>query len=246
MRGILIVGGVCIVVVGVLIALVSTDEPEPAPVAPVAAMPVDETPPPAEPVPRSAPDRGRNTMPDTLRERKIAEAANNADDNKIMEFGKEFHEKWYEDRRRLGEERHKQMEKLWFEGRRPRGNPESIEKLQKLLEEYPDTNRAGCAAYELGQHFIRDRALTLDQRREQAEKYWRMTEERYGDSLCEFNEHPATMAELAMANWIFRKTDPGQARRLLEDIIKKHKGEADHLGQPVETLARRMLEQLGK
>ncbi len=243
MRGLLIVGALCVFVVGGLIVLVLFDSEEP-PVAPAISEPVDNTPEPAEPGRRYAQDRERRVMPDEVREKQIAEAGKDADSGKLLKLGHEFHAKWYADRSKLGEERHKQMEKLWFEGRRPRGNPESITKLEKLLNEYPETNRAGCAAYELGQHYMRARSLTLDQRRKKAGEYWRMTEERYSDSLCEFNEHPATMAELAMANWIYRKTDPAMARRLLDDIIKNHKGEADHLGQPVETLARRMLDQI--
>jgi len=245
MRGLLIIGAICVVVVGGLIIwLLSGNDNTAAPVAATLPEPQNETPAPAEPVRRYAPDHARRVMPDETREKQIEQAGK--DSSKVLELGHEFHEKWYADRSKLGEERHKQMEKLWFEGRRPRGNPDSIAKLQKLLEEYPDTNRAGCAAYELGQHYMRDRSLTLDQRRKKAGEYWRMTEERYGKSLCEFNEHPATMAELAMANWIYRKSDPAMARRLLEDIIKNHKGEADHLGQPVETLAKRMLEQVGR
>ncbi|HUU00343.1 MAG TPA: hypothetical protein VM425_02780 [Myxococcota bacterium] len=244
MRGLLIVGALCVLVVGGLIVLVLLDSDKQPPVAAAISEPLNNTSEPAESMRRYTQDRGRRVMPDEVREKQIAQASKDADSDKVLKLGHEFHAKWYADRSKLGEERHKQMEKLWFEGRRPRGNPESIEKLEKLLDEYPDTNRAGCAAYELGQHYMRDRALTLDQRRKKAQKYWGLTEERYGDSLCEFNEHPATMAELGMANWIYRKTDPAMARRLLDDIIKNHKGEADHLGQPVETLARRMLEQI--
>jgi hypothetical protein len=136
------------------------------------------------------------------------------------------------------------MEQLWFQGRRPRGDPEAIEKLEKILKEYPDTNRAGCAAFELGHHYIRNRSLNLADRRKKAEEYWHLVDERYRDNLCEYNSHPAALSKLAMATWVYRYTDPAAARRLLEEVINKHTGETDHLGQPLEETASRLLEQI--
>ena len=179
-----------------------------------------------------------------VRERKIESLGPEPTDKQVLELGKEFHDKWYSDRERLGPDRHRQMEKLWFEGRRPRGSPDAIAKLEKILEEFPDTNRAGCAAYELGQHYIRNRSLALDKRRKMAEHYWLLVDQRYRDSLCEYNAPAGGMSKLALVNCIYRYTDPAMARRLLEEIIEKHKGETDHLGQPLELVARRMLEQL--
>ncbi|RME25412.1 MAG: hypothetical protein D6806_07885 [Deltaproteobacteria bacterium] len=187
---------------------------------------------------------GRPQPKSITREQKLESLGSEPSEKQVLELGKEFHQKWYADRERLGPERHKQMERLWWEGRRPRGSPESIAKLEKLLEEYPDTNRAGCAAYELGQHYVRNRALPLDKRRKMAEHYWLLVDERYRDSLCEYNAPADGLAKLALVNWVYRYTDPAMARRLLEEIIEKHKGETDHLGQPLEQVARRMLQQL--
>jgi hypothetical protein len=162
----------------------------------------------------------------------------------VQKFGQEFEKKWHEDRKKLGEEKHREMEKLWFEGRRPRGKPESIEKLKRIVEEFPDSNRAGCAAFELGHHYIRNRGLNLNDRRKQAQKYWSMVEDRYQDTLCEYNAHAPAMSKLAVATWVYRYTDKGMARRMLKEVIEKHQGETDHLGQPLEVTARRVLDQL--
>ncbi|RLB58210.1 MAG: hypothetical protein DRI34_05615 [Deltaproteobacteria bacterium] len=243
MRGLLILAAVALLLVGGLVVFVAIDsgmEPVAAPVEPEpAAPPVKRG---SRPVPHYPPMARRPQLPDRAREEKIATAGADASEQQILELGKEFHDKWYEDRRRLGEERHRQMEKLWFGGRRPRGSAKSIARLEELLREFPDTNRAGCAAYELGQHYMRLRNLPLNKRREKAEHYWRLVGERYRDTICEFNEPAAAMSQLALVNWVYRYTDPARARRLLEDIIKNDQGQTDHLGQPLPDLARRMLE----
>jgi len=244
MRTLIVIGALSVLVIGGLMAVILFDEEEV--VEPVAPPPVvdDEPEPKPPPLRRYPPQRFDNDrMPDENREKKL-NAGSGVDENNVIEFGKEFHDKWYEDRERLGRERHKELEKLWFDGRRPRGDPDSIDKLEKLLEEFPDTNRAGCAAFELGHHYMRSRALSLEERRKKAEEYWHMAENRYRESLCEYNSHPAAMSKLALATWVYRKSNPGRARRLLEEIIEKHKGETDHLGQPLEVAARRFLERL--
>ncbi len=118
----------------------------------------------------------------------------------------------------LGPERHREMEQLWLEGRRPRGDPQAIARLEKLLVDFPDTNRAGCAAYELGHHYLRNRQLNEQERRSQAEYYWRMIDERYRDTLCEYNAPADAMAKYSLVNWIYRSTDQALARRLLKRV----------------------------
>ena len=240
----LYIGGLAVVVVGVLIALVLTggeDEGIPAPA--VSAPPGETQPANRRYRPSAQTRRAMSNAASQNREKEIEEAGELNEKN-IMHFGGEFEKKWHEDKEKLGRERHKEMEKLWFQGRRPRGNPDSMEKLKKILEEYPDTNRAACAAFELGHHYIRSRSTPLDQRRKKAEEYWRMVGDRYPDALCEYNAHPSALSKLAMAAWVYRYTDPAQARRLLEEVIEKHAGESDHLGQPLEETANRLLDQI--
>jgi len=244
MRVLLYIGGLAVLVVGVLIALVLTGGEEETATAEVSVPPVETRPAPRRYRPS---DKTRRAMANALsgKERdKEMEEAGELNEKNIMHFGGEFEKKWHEDKEKLGRERHKEMERLWFQGRRPRGNPESMEKLEKILEEYPETNRAACAAFELGHHYLRSRSMTLDDRRKKAEEYWRMVDERYSDSLCEYNAHPAALSKMAMATWVYRYTDPAQARRLLEEVIDKHAGETDHLGQPLENTANRLLDQL--
>jgi hypothetical protein len=244
MRVLLYIGGLAVVIVGVLIALVLTGGEEETATAEV-SVPSAETRPTSRRYRPSAETRRAMASALSGKEReKEMEEAGELNEKNIMHFGGEFEKKWHEDKEKLGRERHKEMERLWFQGRRPRGNPESMEKLEKILEEYPDTNRAACAAFELGHHYIRSRSMTLEDRRKKAEGYWRMVDERYSDSLCEYNAHPAALSKMAMATWVYRYTDPAQARRLLEEVIEKHAGETDHLGQPLENTASRLLDQL--
>jgi len=243
MRVLLYIGGLTVIVVGVLVALVLSggeDVSESAVTAPA---------PEPEPTSRryrpSAATRRAMVKANSGEEReKEMDEAGELNDKTVMEFGGEFEKKWHSDKEKLGRERHKEMERLWFQGRRPRGEPESMEKLEKILEEYPDTNRAACAAFELGHHYIRNRSMGLDDRRKKAEEYWRLVDDRYQDGLCEYNAHPAALSKMARAAWVYRYTDPSRARRMLEEVIEKHQGETDHLGQPLEATANRMLDQI--
>lgn len=243
MRVLLYIGGLAVVIVGVLIGLVLTGGEDDV------STPAVNAPAVSEPQPRRyrPSDESRRAMVKAMsgkeREKEMDEAGELNEKN-IMHFGGEFEKKWHEDKKKLGRERHKEMERLWFQGRRPRGNPESMEKLEKIIEEYPDTNRAACAAFELGHHYIRSRSMPLDDRRKKAEGYWRMVDERYSDGLCEYNAHPAALSKLARAAWVYRYTDPAQARRMLEEVVEKHAGETDHLGQPLENTANRLLDQI--
>lgn len=244
MRVLLVLGGLALVAMGVAVVLVVLDTEEAETGYRVVAS--------AEPAPASdrKPPRRRFKPQKPAEDRQAAKKkpARGVDEEvsekNVMRFGQEFEKKWYEDRKRLGEDRHREMEKLWFEGRRPRGKQESIEKLEKLIEEFPDTNRAGCAAFELGHHLIRDRRLDLATRREKAANYWRMVEERYGETLCEYNANAPALSKLALATWVLRYSDPAEARRVLEEVIEKHAGETDHLGQPLEQTARRVLDRI--
>ena len=80
-----------------------------------------------------------------------------------------------------------------------------------------------------------------DERRKKAEYYWHMAENRYRDSLCEYNSHPSAMSKLGLAAGVDRKKDPAMARRLLKEISEEHKGETDHLGKPLEESVQRIL-----
>ena len=243
MRVLLYIGGLAVIVVGVLIALVLTGGDEEIATTEVSAPPAETQPQPKRYRPSAQTRRAMAKALSQDREKEMEEAGELNEKN-IMHFGGEFEKKWHEDKEKLGRERHKEMERLWFQGRRPRGNPESMEKLEKILEEYPDTNRAACAAFELGHHYIRNRTVPLDDRRKKAEEYWRMVDERYSESLCEYNAHPAALSKLARAAWVYRYTDPARARRMLEEVIEKHAGETDHLGQPLENTANRLLDSI--
>lgn len=248
MRTLLVIGGLALVAVGLLVGLVLFDSDEGAVETPQVLAGSDT------PEPNVRPGRDQRIRPGPQPERPKPspdrkprpgkDAQGPVTDDTVQKFGQEFEARWRKDRERLGAERHKEMERLWFEGRRPRGDPESIEKLEKLLEEFPDTNRAGCAAMELGHHYMRSRSLPMEERRKKAAEYWHRVEDRYSDVLCEYNAPAAGMSKLALATWIYRSTDPGMARRLLQEVIDKHEGETDHLGRPLSATAKRILERL--
>ncbi len=230
--------------VGVLLGLVLMDEPPP-PEAPPSGPPLAEPEPEPEPLPpiRPGPTRPGDASGGAIgRPGSDGAAADEPlDAEAVQRFGEAFEKKWLADRERLGVERHREMERLWFEGRRPRGDAEAMAKLERLLDEFPDTNRAGCAAMELGHHAMRSRTLDLDARRERAQRHWHLVEQRYDDTLCEYNSPAAGMSKLALATWVYRHTDPAMARRLLEELVREHQGETDHLGRPLAVSAKRVL-----
>lgn len=161
-----------------------------------------------------------------------------------LKFGVEFEKKWAQDRSRLGNEQHQEMERLWREAKAHRGAQESIEKLEKILSEYPHTNRAGCAALELGHQYRQSPKLDRSARMEKAARYWHMAEEQYRDSLCEYNAPAAGLSKLALATWVYQTSDPQRARLLLLELIEKHQGETNHLGQPLSEVAQKLLQRL--
>ena len=244
MRWMIALAVLALLAMGVLLGLVLMDEPPPPDVLPP-GPPVTEPGPEPEPLPpiRPGPTRPRHATGRVAGRAGAAGAAADEplDAEAVQRFGQAFEKKWLADRERLGAERHREMERLWFEGRRPRGDPEAVAKLEHLLEEFPDTNRAGCAAMELGHHAMRSRTLALDARRERAQRYWHLVEQRYDDTLCEYNAPAAGMSKLALATWVYRHTDTAMARRLLEEVLRGHQGETDHLGRPLEVSAKRVL-----
>ncbi len=242
MRTFILVGAVAVLAVGGLVAFMLLDAPaapvgvtvaegDPEPEAP-ASRPVARRPPP----PRAA-DAGLPAEPVEVEDAEVTVET-------VQRFGQEFERRWYADRDRLGAERHHEMEQLWFQGRRPRGDPQAAEKLERLLREYPDTNRAGCAALELGHHRLRQPGASLEERRRQAAEAWRLVTDRHADTLCEYNAPAAGRAKLALASQVLRYTDPAEARRVLQEVIAGHEGETDRRGQPLAETARMLLEAL--
>lgn len=248
MRALLIIGGLALVAVGLLVGLVLFDDS--AGPTDVPKLRVEDGPTP--PAVRPGRDQKIRPGPQPVRPKpdpqnrigRPADAKGPLDDTTIQKFGQEFEQNWRKDRDRLGAEKHKEMEQLWFEGRRPRGDPASIEKLEQILERYPETNRAGCAAMELGHHYMRSRDLPMEERRKKASDSWHRVENRYSEVLCEYNAPAAGMSKLALATWVYRSTDPAQARRLLQEVLDEHQGETDHLGRPLGATAKRILERL--
>jgi tetratricopeptide (TPR) repeat protein len=229
---------VLIVVLALVLLFEGEQQPPPATQEPEPSQDLAKPP----PAPRYRPDLAWQALSEQERDRLIEKAVVEGQEEQLLELGREFHDKWHEDRRRLGTERHIEMEKLWFQGRRPRGRGDSIAKLEKILQDFPDTNRAGCAAYELGHHYLKNNALSADERLRRAEEYFRLAEERYRDSLCEFNAAAAPLARLALAVWIYKSSNPALARRLLEQVISQDGDKTDHLGQSLGEVARRLLE----
>jgi hypothetical protein len=249
MRLLLIIGGLAVLAISAMIFFVMTEDyeeveySEPAKTVPSRTKPKFDR---ADRKEREFVRKPEPRRPAAEREKPVRSYPGQQDgklieDGNVVEFGKEFENKWREDREKLGTDRHKQMEKLWFEGRRPRGGPGTIEKLKKIIKEFPDTNRAGCAALELGYHQMRNREIKFEERRKKAEEYWTMTQERYQDTICEYNSNASAMSEMALAIWVYRYTDRARAKSILEQVIEKYPGETDHLGQPLEIMAKRFV-----
>ncbi|MEW5854106.1 MAG: hypothetical protein AB2A00_35350 [Myxococcota bacterium] len=155
-----------------------------------------------------------------------------------------FAEQTEADRKRLGDAAFLEMDDLWTRGRRPRSSPEAMAALEELLEKFPDTYRAGCAAYELGQHHLKNGRKAVLERMEAAQPLLERARDRYRESRCDSDVAAANMASLALALEVYRLQDRRRAMAVLDELAALPPTETDHLGKPLADKARFMKEHL--
>lgn len=149
-----------------------------------------------------------------------------------------------EDKKRLGEAAYADMHKLWVRGRSPRGHPEAIAAMEELLQKFPDTHRAGCARYELGQHHLKNGRVSPSLRMAAAEPLLKAARDRDGATRCEGDISPGNMAAMALAMDVYRHTDRRLAMTILDELAALPADEKDRLGKPLNEKARFLKEHL--
>ncbi|MBI5497435.1 MAG: hypothetical protein HY904_20660 [Deltaproteobacteria bacterium] len=147
-----------------------------------------------------------------------------------------------DDRLKLGQAAYLDLERLWSKGVRPRGNPASMKALEELLEKYPDSWRAGCAAYELGLHHLRSGQAAPAEREAQGQKYLELARSRYPKSRCDGDAAAEHMADLALALDVYRNKDRNRALTILEEMQGLPPNETDPHGTPLRERARKIRE----
>jgi hypothetical protein len=146
-----------------------------------------------------------------------------------------------EDRKRLGPAAYVDMERLWGRGHKPKGDPDAQAALDELLRKFPDTHRAGCAAYMLGMHRLRDMRKSQKQRVDEAEDYLLKAKDRYPQSRCDGDVGAGVEASMALAVEVYRYKDPRRAQTMLTELSELPPEVLDTRGQPFSKRAKQLL-----
>ena len=141
---------------GALLLLIFLDNPIPRSTGDDPAPIKRPTPPPTRPTtPNAWENDTAPATPSDLTRRQVQDPQKQQELKDIMPLkdyppSGRFGQQADDDRKKLGDSAYLEMDRLWTKGLRPRGNPESMKAMEELLKQYPNTWRAGCAAYELG------------------------------------------------------------------------------------------------
>lgn len=149
-----------------------------------------------------------------------------------------------EDLRRLGPAAYGDLERLWTRGRNRRGHPDAQKALEELLDKFPGTHRAGCAAVELAMHRLKDARFSQKQRVGGAEELLRRTRTQYADSHCFGDVQAGHTATMLLATDVYRYSDVGMARTMLTELTELPPDVLDTRGQPMSNRAALLLKGL--
>ena len=127
------------------------------------------------------------------------------------------------DKQTFGEERFREIEKLYQSANGDLKSPGANGILKSLIENYPKANRAGCAAQYLGQMSVG----------EEKEAYlWRAIRE-FGDCYYGSGVQVGAYARLYLGRHYMAKGMTKEAKALFDEIRKDYPDAVNHQGQPL-------------
>ncbi|GAA5121558.1 hypothetical protein JIN84_00895 [Luteolibacter yonseiensis] len=129
---------------------------------------------------------------------------------------------WQKDGKKLKGDELESMEGLYQKANENPRTPENQELLKQVIEKYPKSNRAGCAACYIGQ-FSRD----PDESRE----YLEMAIKEYSDCYYLNGTSVGGWARLLLAGKEKQRGDAAKAKKLMEEIRKDYATATDHRGE---------------
>jgi hypothetical protein len=147
--------------------------------------------------------------------------AQQAVDNRRNALHKKFEKKAAEDRANHTPEQLREAEGLYQVANQKWGSPEATESLQKMIQQYPDVNRTGCAVLYLAQSSKDDARA----------KYLQDCIEKYNDCFYGDGVQVGAYARFLLAQDYRSKGEPAKAGTL-ENELKTHYADAiDHGGK---------------
>ncbi len=238
--------GVLAAAAGGLLLLIFLDNPLPRSTGDGPAPIKRPTPPPTRPTtPNTWENDTAPATPSDLTRRQVQDPQKQQELKDIMPLkdyppSGRFGQQADDDRKKLGDAAYLEMDKLWTKGQRPRGNPESMKAMEELLKQYPNTWRAGCAAYELGLHHLKDGNRPQKDRVESAQKLLEDARGNYSKSRCDGDASAGNMATLALAQEVYKYTDRNRALSLLDEMAALPPNETDASGHPLSIRAQKL------
>lgn len=127
------------------------------------------------------------------------------------------------DKQTFGEERFREIEKLYQSANGDLKSPGANGILKSLIENYPKANRAGCAAQYLGQMSVGEEKETY---------LWRAIRE-FGNCYYGSGVQVGAYARLYLGRHYMAKGMTKEAKALFDEIRKDYPNAINHQGQPL-------------
>ena len=134
-----------------------------------------------------------------------------------------FENRVAQDKQKYTEEQLVEAENLYASIGRKWNSPQATEIYQTMLRKYPDVNRMGCAALDLGDWA---KAPSADERQE----YLKDCIEKYGDCFYGDGVQVGAYARFVMAQDYRSKGEEQKAEALFDEIRTKYASAIDHHG----------------
>jgi hypothetical protein len=139
-------------------------------------------------------------------------------------------ERMQQDRATYSEPDLRALEQLYQSANRDLRAPSAKETLQRVVKDYPKSNRAGCAVLYLAQ-------LSSGAEREE---YLKSAIAAHGDAWYGDGVQVGAMARAQLAAYYAAGGKAGEAKALVAEIDERFPGAVDHRGQPLADMLRRL------
>jgi tetratricopeptide (TPR) repeat protein len=173
-----------------------------------------------------------NVLIEGIKKKIVEEKKREANLKRLRE---QYMERARADRKTYGEDIAK-IEDLFQKAYRQWGTPQAMETLKNLLTQYPEANRAGCGALNLGRMYGGAGDM------QQAEIYMRKAAEEYGDAFYSDGVQVGAMSRYFLGELYARQGRYDEARAVFQEILKKYPGAIDHRGRPLSESIQRALQ----
>lgn len=131
------------------------------------------------------------------------------------------------DHDRYTKEQLSRLEEVYLRAGRQRGEQQSLELLREVVEGYPESNRAGCAAVTLGARLLEQGQL------DEAERYLLRARDEWDDSFYGDGVQVGAMARVRLADVYSLQDRTSDAQSMVEEVLERYPDAVDHNGRPL-------------